>query len=194
MPARAESRISRTYVTHLDDIARIFVEERELVAPTIRRVRGELELPLRHITLTRWQKRQKAEWVTALEAAREARQLARRAEGNLRGKKFLDWCRTTELGLRDRYEALSSDAEMTAKELEALKVSLEGRILRLADAARAEEKHLEEQQTRESLRDCAAFARKLVKALTECGLPPEGIKRLTQIAKDPGAFMRDELL
>ncbi len=193
--SKRAKRISDFYAPHLDAIARIFVQEKERDLPTARRASAELGLPkFSNIHLIRW--RGNPEWVTAVQAAREQRQIAERASGNVRGQNFLDWCRKTEVGLRDEYalvKGLLADAEDKKRTgIKEQMARLENRILRLAEAARAEEKHLEEQREREATRDMKRFGQKLLKKLADIGRPQAAVEVLNAVAKNPVGFMRED--
>lgn len=184
--------ISRHYAVHLDAIARIYVQEHRSKAVAARRVRQELGLDtFRANRFDAWPR--SPEWQSALAVAEEAVEIARRAEGNTGGQKFLSWAQTTGDKLRDRYEELGVAAAAEGADCDSEHAKLEGRILKLRDASRAEERHLAEQRVKEAMTDNRRFAEMLVRALAECQTLAEVQARLQDIALHPAAFMQEVL-
>lgn len=185
-----QARISKKYAHHLEAIAGILLDERGVKARAARRVASELGLKsFRNTYFDTWAG--KTEWQAALEKAREEREIRHRTVGNVGGKRFLEWATVTLEGLRDRYDRTKAEAEAEGESADSLLKDLEGRILKLRDAARAEERHVTDQRVKEAMADCTTFAKMLIRELIECGLGEVPLKRLQEIAADPARFLRD---
>lgn len=132
-------RLNRGYRPHVEQIAALYVACGENAVETAEQVRELIpELKkFRDATLSRW--RDAPEWKVALEAAREEKKFDDELEARRRGRDFLRWATARMHALKRDHEAACGEKD---KENEVAK--LDGRILKINDAMRIEERYLEE--------------------------------------------------
>ena len=187
-----QARVSYRYGPHLDAIARIYVEEGGVATRAARRVQKELGFKsFSNMRFKRWER--KAEWIAALDTARGVVQIRRRAAENVGGERFLTWAQETGDALRERYEMLRERARTEAIDCDSDLTKLEGRVLKLREAARGEERHLTEQRLKEAMAANAQFAKMLLAQLAEFELPEAAMRRLREIAENPTKFLQELL-
>ncbi|HRU07553.1 MAG TPA: hypothetical protein P5137_17455 [Candidatus Brocadiia bacterium] len=146
-------RVSAKYRGMLGDMAALFVEEGESVAPAARRIREELEATLDEATLARWAARC-AEFKAAVAAARVDAANAKRSDPVVRGSRDIAWLQETLAALQKRHKEGGDPDGDRAKFLR--------QILEIEDEIRAQERHLADLADRAARRDFARFVRNLV--------------------------------
>jgi len=176
-------RLSQKYGRHIEKIAELYVLCSENGAATVEKVHQELPhlSGVRDNTFTRWQGH--PQWEAALQSARDAAKLEDELDPSLRGLKFLRWSRDTLALLLEEHETAKQEHS------EKLRVSLEGRIVKLTEAIRAEERHQDDVRDRLARRDMRTFARNLMEVLGTF-LDEHGKRRLLELQREPAQLMR----
>jgi len=129
-------RLNRKYRAHVEQIAAIFVATGGSALQTEEQVRERIpELDgFRHTSISRWVGN--TEWEVALKAAREDKRFEDELAAAKRSKNFIRWAMERTIELKAEHAQAREDkrkADITM---------LEGRIIKLNEAMRAEETHL----------------------------------------------------
>jgi len=134
-PRAHRGRLHPKHRDFVEQIAAIFVAAGETASLAAERVREQIPqlATFNDITFHRW--RGNGEWLAALAAARDEARFDEELRQQLRGKKFLRWATA-------RMESLVTEHASAVEGQDGKKAqALEGRILKLNDALRAEEKY-----------------------------------------------------
>ncbi|HUU68064.1 MAG TPA: hypothetical protein VM186_00955 [Planctomycetota bacterium] len=176
-------RVGQQYRAHLEHIARIYVECNE--RPTEAAARVAAEIPLLKSCKSNYFGRWKGntEWAVALRDAKASAAFDSEFKPTIRGRKFLQWARETAKRLAGEHETAVSDEKRLDIQC------IEGRIVKLNEAIRAEEKHQDELQDKAVRRDMRTFAKNFVE-LFATYLTDEGQRKLLDVQRDPGALMK----
>jgi len=186
--------IGRGYQQHLEHLARIYVECAGNTAEAAERVRAEIpELAtFRHNYFARW--KNNAEWKAVLKAAQDDQAFESEFKPRVRGRGFLRWAREAAKRLAGEHEQIVNEAENDPDPNRRIAASasvgpIEGRIVKLNEAIRAEERHQDDLQDRAARRDMRTFARNLFE-LVGTFVNEEGERRLQDLQRDPAALMK----
>jgi len=191
---RRPRRLNRAYRPHAEQIARIYLECGESALQTVERVHAEIPVlaSMSPNAFFRW--RGNTEWESALKAAKLDVAFENDFKPRVRGQKFLRWARDAAKRLAGEHEQIVKDSENAPdRKLRAAAGfavgPIEGRIVKLNEAIRAEEKHQDELQDKAVRRDMRTFAKNFVE-LFATYLTDEGQRKLLDVQRDPGALMK----